>query len=127
MIENIRMERGDVVVTGTVERDLQVDGAEVLATYDVRIDDTYATFLAADLAARHEGIRLYPAEGEYGPFDGQVHEVVEIGTHWYLGRPSLMVTVTGTEVPRLDGRYAVEYLSTEEARLLVAVMSVAAD
>ncbi|MCA1712780.1 MAG: hypothetical protein LC789_14535 [Actinobacteria bacterium] len=104
-----------VVLTGTVDEDLRIDGEPTEVTYVLELDPAAAALVADGLVRQHPGVRLYGACGNVGPVDGAVEEVLEVGTCWATGGAELIVTIRQSNRPDPFARLVVEACEPEQA------------
>jgi len=117
---------GMVTLTGMVEEDLRIDGEEGDVTYELTVSADAARLVAEGLVKPHEGVRLYAAQGHVGPVDGEILDVLEVGTSWSDGRAELCVTVPQSGAPELLARHTVEELAPGDAAQVGAALAAAA-
>ena len=117
---------GMVTLTGMVEEDLRIDGEEGDVTYELTVSADAARLVAEGLVKPHEGVRLYAAQGRVGPVDGEILDVLEVGTSWSDGRAELCVTVPQSGAPELLARHTVEELAPGDAAQVGAALAAAA-
>lgn len=122
MIHEAVWHEGTVTLRGLVDEDLRIDGEPRDVTYELVLDPDTARLVAEGLERPHAGVRLYFASGTVGPVDGEVLEVLEVGTHQEAGHTVVCVTVPQANRPEALARLSVEFLRDDEAPRCAALL-----
>lgn len=105
-----------ISLRGDVDPDLIADGGDI-QRWQASMLPACARALAQELTAGRVGTHLYPAWGTYGPLDGQVVQVFEVGVETeHPGIVTVTVTVPTSARPEAIPRYDVACLTADEAR-----------
>jgi hypothetical protein len=106
-----------ITLAGPLDEDLAPDGGPA-GRWLVTLDNAAAAALGRNLTEPHLGTTTYPADGRVGPFDGRVHDVLEVGTQWRNDVPLVVVVIRQRNAPEDLPRYGVAELTADEARRL---------
>ena len=129
MITSVMGRAGVVVLTGIGGADWRSDGQDGDVNYRLVLQADEAGVFADGIGQRHHTLRLFHAWGVVGPVDGETLIVMEVGTHWHAGAPSIVARVapSDSDCSGSEPQVHLETVSLDACRAIAAAVTDAAE